>query len=140
MGSVPLDKKREIEDRIIEGLQRWYDPKTGQRVIKRVYRATEIYHGDYVAKAPDLVLGFNEGYRSSWQTALGASPEPLIEDNLKKWSGDHCLDPSIVPASLFSNKKIIKKDPSLVDIGPTVISELGFHIPEYMEGKSIFRS
>ena len=30
----------------------------------------------------------------------------MFEDNTKAWSGDHCVDPLLVPGVLFSNRKI----------------------------------
>ena len=34
------------------------------------------------------------GYRSSWDAALGKVGSEVFQDNLKAWSGDHCVDPS----------------------------------------------
>ena len=84
----------------------------------------------------DLVVGFEDGYRSSWQTAIGGSPAVLIEDNLKKWSGDHIIDPSIVPGILLTNFKINRDNPSLIDIAPTVLSCFGMQAAD-MEGKAL---
>ena len=30
-----------------------------------------------------------DGYRVSWQTTLGGSPQGIVYPNMKKWSGDH---------------------------------------------------
>ena len=54
-------------------------------------------------EAPDLLLGYASGYRASWQTTLGAAPTTLLEDNRQRWSGDHCVDPSLVPGVLFTS-------------------------------------
>ncbi len=83
---------------------------------------------------PDLFIGFNIGYRASWQTALGAAPEGLIEDNLKKWSGDHLFDPALVPGVLFMNKKTSDNSPSIYDITPTILKTLGFTSDEIKAG------
>ena len=37
------------------------------------------------------MIGYNAGYRASWQTSLGGVPATLIEDNRQLWSGDHCV-------------------------------------------------
>ena len=49
--------------------------------------------GPFAAESPDLVVRFAEGYRASWTTAVGGVPEGLFEDNVKRWSGDHIVDP-----------------------------------------------
>jgi hypothetical protein len=49
------------------------------------------------------VVGYHRGDRASWQTTLGAVPAASMEPNRQKWSGDHCIDPALVPGVLFAN-------------------------------------
>jgi predicted AlkP superfamily phosphohydrolase/phosphomutase len=91
--------KREISDKLTQ----WRDPDTGAPVVPTVYDGDEVYQGGRAADAPDLVVGYGRGYRASWQTALGGVPGPLVEDNARKWSGDHCIDPPLVPGVLFTS-------------------------------------
>ncbi|MCK5407269.1 MAG: hypothetical protein KAJ37_07440, partial [Candidatus Krumholzibacteria bacterium] len=58
-------------------------------------------------------------------------------DNTKSWSGDHCMDPNIVPGILYANLKVKDDNPRLMDIGPTVLDLFGVDIPPFMAGKSI---
>ena len=60
--------------------------------------------GPFVDEAPDLLVDFARGYRASWGTSLGGAPEGQFEDNTKKWSGDHIIDPELVPGVLFMNR------------------------------------
>jgi bisphosphoglycerate-independent phosphoglycerate mutase (AlkP superfamily) len=89
-------------------------------------------------EAPDLVVGYREGYRGSWKNALGGVPQSLVEDNSSKWSGDHCIDPSLVPGILLSNRPISKDDPSLMDLAPTILNLLGMPFPAAMDGSDLF--
>jgi len=114
--------KKEIKKKLLE----WRDEKYGAKVVNSIYEREEIFWGDYASITPDLYTGFNTGYRASWQTALGAVPENLMEDNLKKWSGSHLFDPGLIPGVLFSNQKVTKQDPSIYDIAPTVMKLTGF--------------
>jgi bisphosphoglycerate-independent phosphoglycerate mutase (AlkP superfamily) len=61
----------------------------------------------------------------------------VFEDNTKSWSGDHCIDPVLVPGILYSNLQLGEKDPRLMDLGPTVLDLFGVDVPGYMVGKSI---
>jgi len=114
--------KKEISEKLI-GLR---DDKYDEQVISKVYDRKDIFTGKCAEMTPDIYVGFNSGYRASWQTALGGVPEGLIEDNLKKWSGTHLIDPALVPGVILSNKKITKEDPSIYDIAPTVLSITGY--------------
>lgn len=126
-----------IKETIIKGLRQLKD-KNGLAVVKDVYRKEDVFGGPYMDNAPDLCVGFNSGFRASWQTALGGVPRPLMEDNKKRWSGDHLIDPGLVPGVIFSNRKIILREPHILDIAPTLCSFFGINKPAEMQGKSLF--
>jgi len=119
-------EKENLKEEIAEKLKKWRDEKYDEKVANNVYKREEIFWGEYAQQAPDLYVGFNKGYRASWQTALGGVPKEIIEDNLKKWSGDHLIDPVLIPGLIFSNKKIIRKEVSIYDITPSILSMLGY--------------
>ncbi len=68
---------------------------------------------------------------------MGRVTESVFEDNTKHWSGDHCVDPKIVPGVIFSNRRIVKDNPHLNDMAPTVLRLFGVGIPNYMKGKPL---
>lgn len=114
------------------------DPKTGKQVITKVYKAKEIYSGSFTENGPDLIVGYNRGYRASWQTVLGEFSEDILRDNKTKWSGDHLMEAKLVPGIFMSNKKITSANPALYDLAPTILSEFGIPPEEGMIGKSLF--
>ena len=61
----------------------------------------------------------------------------VFQPNTKAWSGDHCVDPSLVPGILFCNHPIANENPRLIDIAPTVLSMFGVDVPDYMDGKAL---
>lgn len=139
----PGVEKAQIKDQIAKGLEAWVDPKFKESVVSKVYQEQDVYSGPYAAKhGPDLIVGFNIGYGASWQTALGAVPQELIEDNLRKWSGSHLFDAKLVDGVVFSNRPIEKSDPSIMDLSPTILSLLGFSPEEIQsfdfDGQSLF--
>jgi hypothetical protein len=87
--------------------------------------------------APDIILGYNRGYRVSWEAAIGQPTDRVFHDNVKAWSGDHCIDPSLVPGVLFCNRKINSPQPRLMDIGPTVLDMFGVAVPAVMDGRPL---
>ena len=113
------------------------DPDTGTRGIKRVYQAPKVYRGPYTDQAPDLIVGYDRGYRVSWDAAIGRTSEKIFHANLKAWSGDHCVDPSVVPGVLFCNRPIDTENARLLDIGPTILDMFGVAVPEYMDGRPL---
>lgn len=128
---------KKVKKQIIKGLEKLKDPKTGELAIQKIYDGETLYRGKYADESPDLVIGFQPGYRVSWQTAIGGAPESIIEDNLKKWSGDHLVDPRNVPGILFMNQKTQNPNPTVLDIAPTVLKCFGIPQPKEMEGISL---
>lgn len=139
-GVVSTKQQDGLLAKISQELLALRDPATGAAVITRVDRARAVYHGPYAASGPDLVIGYNRGYRAGWKTILGAFPHDVLEDNTNPWSGDHCMDPDLVPGVLLSNKTIVAASPALTDIAPTILSEFGIPRPANMIGKSVFVS
>jgi predicted AlkP superfamily phosphohydrolase/phosphomutase len=123
---------------IVERLSALRDDETGEPVVRRVYTREELYHGPYASEAPDLVVGFEEGYRVSWQTSLGGIPPDILEPNERRWSADHCsVDPAQVPGVLFSSRPLGGETASIVDVAPTVLRRLGITPPAEMDGRDL---
>ena len=106
-------------------------------LIALVQNALKIYTGPYKNESPDLIVGYNRGYRASWETAVGQVTDKIFHDNTKAWSGDHCIDHSLVPGVLFCNRPIATEQARLMDIGPTVLDMFGVDVPKYMDGKPL---
>lgn len=128
-----------LKAEIIEKLSGLKDEGNGSAVaIARVWDRSEIYRGPYQQNAPDMIVGYNApGYRASWDCAQGRVTDAVFEDNVKAWSGDHCVDPAMVPGVLFTSFKLRSESPRIIDIAPTTLALLGAGIPTYMEGKSL---
>jgi len=94
-------------------------------------------------------VNFCPGFRVSWQSAVGGFANSLIEDNARRWSGDHIIDPESVPGVLFVNQNPVtsknqetrvvhpSETPSIIDLAPTILNYLGVPVPKSMEGTSL---
>jgi hypothetical protein len=62
----PQDEYEEVRDTLVKALpNKLRNPENGEAVIERVYRKEELYSGDYLFCAPDLVVLFKPGYAPS---------------------------------------------------------------------------
>src|SRR5947209_903563 len=111
------------------------DAASGRVGITGVFDCDATYAGPYVDNAPDLIVGYGDGFRASWDSVMGKVTTKIFEDNLKAWSGDHCIDPRLVPGVLFSNFKIADEKPAIVDVAPTVLKLFGLGLPVHLDGK-----
>jgi len=133
----PGNEARSLADELVARLCELKDPKTGERVIANVHKREDIYSGSSVNDAPDLLVGFNANYRASWDTILGEYPKELIVDNDDPWSGDHCMDSSLLSGTLICNRRLNGANPTLSDLAPTILAHFGTPKPAEMGGRSL---
>jgi predicted AlkP superfamily phosphohydrolase/phosphomutase len=136
-GVVEPSDASSVASAIAGGLSGLVDPQRGQVAVRSVTTREQMYAGAFAKESPDLVVNFAPGYRVSWSTALGGVPGGLFEDNVKKWSGDHIIDPSLVPGVLFMNRPFRGERASLVDLAPTILAALRVPKDPAMEGEAL---
>ena len=134
----PGEDAARVKAEIMAALKGLRDTGTAETAVNEAFDTAKLYRGPYLPNAPDLIIGFNAGYRTSWDGATGVVSGPVFEDNVKAWSGDHCIDPRLVPGVLFASRKIDRKDPALVDIAPTVLRLFGLDPPGHMDGRPLY--
>ena len=64
----------------------------------------------------------------------------MFADNLKAWSGDHHVDPKVIPGILFANRPISSASPTILDLAPSVLKLFAVPVPAYMEGQALFEN
>ena len=134
---TPGEDAAGLKAELVRKLAGLKDSAGGSTAILRVYDRDSVYAGPFKDNAPDLIIGYNEGYRASWDGVTGIVNAVVFEDNTKAWSGDHCIDPALVPGVFFSNRKIRTKDPSIMDIAPTALELFGLAPPPHMDGRGL---
>lgn len=123
-----VEPGREYElllDRLETDLLAIQDERSGQAPIRLVFRPREEWQNIHLEQAPDIVVGYEWGYRSSWDSPLGQFPQGVFVDNNETWSGDHSIDYRLVPGVLLSNRQITLDKPALYDLTVAVLDEFG---------------
>lgn len=154
LGGIYLNRRGRERDGILEegaeaervrraietGLTGLVDPAAKRTAIASVSRAEQLYAGAFAAEAPDLLVNYAPGYRVSWQAAVGGMPRGLFEDNTRRWSGDHIIDPQAVPGILFLDRPSPHTTADIRDLAPTILGYFGVAPHPAMEGKSLLPS
>jgi len=135
-GIVRVEDRRSLVREISARLMELRDTN-GARIVEKAHIVTDLYPSADPKVAPDVLIGYGETYRASWDTAIGNTPSELIEDNHDRWSGDHCVAHWLVPGILLMNRKVLVEDPNLTDLAPTILSEFGIATPHEMTGRVI---
>lgn len=136
-GIVPPSEYEQVLDRLETDLLAMRDERTGQSPVRLVFRPRDEWQGADPDTAPDIVVGYDWGYRTSWDSPLGQFPRDIFVDNDETWSGDHSIDYRLVPGVFLSNRQIVIDNPTLSDLTVTVLEEFGVvPLPE-MTGKDV---
>jgi predicted AlkP superfamily phosphohydrolase/phosphomutase len=135
----PGAEAKQLADELSATLLTMKDPDDGSPIVRAVYKRDDVYSGEYLQNASELQVGMEDGYRVSWQTTLGGSPQGIVYPNMKKWSGDHGgYDFATTAGVLISSRRITAPSPSIIDIAPTVLKYFGLPIPKEIDGKPLF--
>lgn len=110
----------------------------GSAVLDTVTLVEDAYPGADSTVAPDLILGYADGYRADWDTMLGGIAPEVLVDNLDRWSGTHLTAARLLPGVLLSNRPLAVADPAVTDIAPTILGAFGVPAPAAMTGRDLF--
>jgi predicted AlkP superfamily phosphohydrolase/phosphomutase len=126
-----------LKNDIRQKLQALIDPSNGNRIIQKVYSKEEIYRGEYLPEAPDLIMDQAKGIHIP-----GGIGQQTIFDVPRRWRAENkrfgifmAYGPDIKQTGKIENV-------SILDLAPTILHLLGLGIPSDMDGrvlKEIFR-
>jgi predicted AlkP superfamily phosphohydrolase/phosphomutase len=129
LGIVKKSEYNKLLDSLINKLMGIKD--NGKNVVKKVWKASEVYYGDYLKNAPDLILEMEEGYTA--QKGFSSNNiEDSKEDRTFK-SGDHKRQGFFAISGEGIGENRINAN--IYDIAPTVLKNFG--ITPDLDGKSI---
>ena len=134
---APGDEAESLKAELKAKLDGLVDSEKDEVAINAAFDTDKLYRGPYKGNAPDLLVGYNHGYRISWDCASGVVAGAVFEDNTKAWSGDHIVDPRLVPGVFLANHAIDKEDPAIIDLAPTALTLFGIKPLAHMEGTPI---
>jgi predicted AlkP superfamily phosphohydrolase/phosphomutase len=124
-----------VRDSLGKALSGLVDPGTGKRVIRETLKREDIYQGEFLNNAPDLIAVPEEGYEFS-RTFLERSEDLFTVNVIKRdHTGSHRRDgififegPMVDPNPAFGMADI-------EDILPTILYYFGGKVPRYMDGR-----
>ncbi|HJT58865.1 MAG TPA: alkaline phosphatase family protein, partial [Ktedonobacteraceae bacterium] len=86
----PGEEYEAIRTRILEAVRDLRDPRTGETIVLEAYRREELYQGERLETAPDLILVTRDAYKGG--TAIDELVSEVPLDVLSKLSGVHRMD------------------------------------------------
>lgn len=129
------DYERLIED-IVGRLDQLVDPLDGRKVVDRVYRRSEVYHGPYAELGADLnVIMRNMSYITHLRREMASSevfgPIMTNESGTHRPNGMLILcGPSVLRGQRIGGARV-------TDITPTLLNIMGVPVPDDLDGRTL---
>jgi predicted AlkP superfamily phosphohydrolase/phosphomutase len=133
-GTVPPGEYEAVRERVLSSVRGLRDPRTGEPVVREVYRREDLYHGEYVERAPDIVIWCNDLYKEG-PLAQGPVVGQVPFDELVQVPGSHdeCGIVLAVGPGIAAGKRI--EGAHLIDMTPTILHAMELAVPADMDGR-----
>jgi predicted AlkP superfamily phosphohydrolase/phosphomutase len=89
-GAVHKDDYERVRSDIVAALKDLTDPQTGKRIVREIHLRDEVYWGEHVQNAPDIVLLLADEYRGG--SGLDDLISEVPESTLDFWNGEHRME------------------------------------------------
>ena len=123
-----------LRDEIIARLQELKDPETGECVVQEVYRREEVYWGDKLEKAADIVfIPTRMEYFGFGEYEFGSNE--IIEPVKRGISGTHRLNGILLLWGEPIRSGVVLEDSHLYDLAPTILYLMNVAVPTDMDGR-----
>jgi predicted AlkP superfamily phosphohydrolase/phosphomutase len=124
-----------VRDEVIRVCEALRDPATGRPVVQWARRREDVFTGDHVEDAPDVVLLFDPAYKGS--AGLGDAFAPVPARLLEEYSGVHAMDGVFAVAGPGVRAGVDLGTREIVDVMPTLLTLLGVPVPAGIDGRAM---
>jgi predicted AlkP superfamily phosphohydrolase/phosphomutase len=123
-----------VRSEIMAKLQTLRDPQTGELVVEHIYRREELYAGEFLEKAPDIVfLPRRLEYFGFGEYEFGS--HKIIESMRRGISGTHRMNGIFMAYGAAIQPGSVVEDANLYDLAPTILRLMGEPVVEHMDGR-----
>jgi len=126
---APGREYEEVRERVTQDLLEMRDPETGEAIIRQVLRREDLYAGEYVDAAPDLVAVAYDGYD------LKATADKPSLTGRGAITGMHTYEDALL---YVRGQDITNEDLSVMDPMVTILKWMGVEPPPDLDGRGLF--
>ncbi len=124
-----------VRDEIAEKMLAHVDPELGRPLVSKCVKREEVYSGERVEEAPDLILLPEDP--SDIFYGLSDFGSNRVWDQTYRYSGMHRDDGLLIAsgAEIRSGFEVPTGAASVVDLAPTILHWMGHEVPADMDGR-----
>jgi len=129
--NVEADRREELVKELTHKLTSLVNPDTGKKVAAGVFTREEVYSGEYLHEAPDIIIDQAPGTHIKG----GVGGDNVFEP-ASGWRAENRRYGIFAAFGRDVNIKNIERV-SILDLAPTILALFGIHHPEDMDGRVI---
>jgi predicted AlkP superfamily phosphohydrolase/phosphomutase len=131
-GLVPERDRELLIEKLIGALEETVNPRTGEPLLGEVFRREEVYHGEHLSRAPDILFMPKDLRTVASGTWRFYSNRALDRPVMR---GHHRMEGMVMAIGEPFKHAYHMKGAALVDLAPNILYLLDCPIPRYMDGK-----
>ena len=143
----PGTEADKVYGQIAKELEDLRDPVTGDRVVEKVHRNHELYWGEYVDRAPDLIVQWQD-YEYDCRQRFGTEETDVFSDELtfgdlqdrQTMSAVHRLQGTLMLHGARARRGHRIEGAEIIDLAPTILHLLGLPVPRSLDGKVLLEA
>jgi predicted AlkP superfamily phosphohydrolase/phosphomutase len=129
-----------LREELVTKLESLRDPDTGERMVDKVHKREELYHGAHVHKASDLIIKWQDyQYKSrinlEMDDKVGASQVMIDPTRDSKVSSIHRMNGIFMAFGKDVRQGVEIKGAQIIDLAPTMLYLLDEPVPDSMDGE-----
>ncbi len=133
----PGGEYEQLRATLMDEMVKILDPETGRPMIKAAHPREEIYSGDFVGEAPDILLEEAEGY---WLRPAGADIVKPAGEWPADRTGEHRPDGIFLIYGDQIKRGIEVSGANVFDIAPTILCLMGLPVQRDMDGRVLVQA
>lgn len=137
LGIVEPDDYEALRAEIADRLLKLVDPADGLPVVDGIYKKEDLYQGQYLEEAPDLLMimrGLTYITRMGYEFA--GERGVLFREPYTDETGGHRLEGILIAAGPDIQSTSLE-DRDILDLTPTLLQLQGCPVPNYMDGQVV---
>ncbi|MBI3893592.1 MAG: alkaline phosphatase family protein [Candidatus Wallbacteria bacterium] len=131
----PGSQEEKLKDEIVAGLAALTDPEDGRPIVDRVYRKEELYWGECVRRAPDLLVRMRNYAYITRGAAEFSWTDSIVSAPLLNHSGNHRVEGIFLARGGPFKRGARVEGAHIMDLAPTALHLMGEEVPGEIDGK-----
>jgi len=121
-----------LRKELINKLEKLTNPRTGLKVAHHVYQRENIYHGEFLLEAPNIIID-----QSPHTHIRGSIGNKNIFERPQRWRAENTPTGIFIASGPDFKEDIEVEDVAILDLAPTILHQMGISVPADMDGRVV---